>query len=58
MASHAEDLNTAEVSYAAINEAPKVYAICRIKEIVNRERRMAAIAVFKGIRSLILILLF
>lgn len=49
MAIHAEDLDTAEVSYAAINQAPKVYTICKMKEIVNRERRMAEMALFKGI---------
>lgn len=49
MALHAEDLNTAEVSYASINSAAKVHAICKIRDIKNRERKLAEIAVFKGI---------
>ncbi|XP_070538600.1 intraflagellar transport protein 80 homolog [Ptychodera flava] len=48
MASYAKELNTAEVAYAAIDEADKVEFIMHIKEIPSKEARKAEMALFCG----------
>ncbi|XP_013386357.1 intraflagellar transport protein 80 homolog isoform X2 [Lingula anatina] len=48
MAAYAKELNTAEVAYAAINEADKVQYILQIKEIPLKEARNAEMALFSG----------
>ncbi|XP_074657644.1 intraflagellar transport protein 80 homolog [Tubulanus polymorphus] len=48
MAAYNKDLNTAEIAYAAINEADKVQYIQHIKELPLREARNAAMALFTG----------
>lgn len=46
MASYGKELNTAEIAYAAIDEADKVQYINYIKEIPTKEGRNAAMALF------------
>ncbi|KAL7746502.1 hypothetical protein RI367_008152 [Sorochytrium milnesiophthora] len=41
------DLNTAEVAYAAIDEASKLQFICHVKELNNQEARNAELALFR-----------
>ncbi|BFZ00478.1 hypothetical protein BsWGS_03517 [Bradybaena similaris] len=48
MATYAKDLNTAEVAYAAIQEADKVQFIINIKEIPVKEARNAEMALLYG----------
>ena len=48
MAVHARHLDTAEVAYAAIQEADKVYYIQYIKELPLKEARAAEMAVMTG----------
>jgi intraflagellar transport protein 80 len=48
MATNAKDLTTAEVAYAAINEADKVSYIRFIKDIPLREVRAAEMALLAG----------
>ncbi|XP_071949361.1 intraflagellar transport protein 80 homolog [Antedon mediterranea] len=48
MAAYAKDLSTAEVAYAAIDEADKVQYILHIKEIPLKEARNAEMALFCG----------
>ncbi|XP_059177555.1 intraflagellar transport protein 80 homolog [Physella acuta] len=48
MATYAKDLNTAEISYAAIQEADKVQLIINIKEIPVKEARNAEMALLCG----------
>ncbi|XP_077987595.1 intraflagellar transport protein 80 homolog [Glandiceps talaboti] len=48
MAAYAKDLSTAEVAYAAIDEADKVEFIIHIKEIPSKEARKAEMALFTG----------
>lgn len=48
MASYAKELNTAEIAYAAIDEADKVEFIIHIKEIPSKEARNAEMALFCG----------
>ncbi len=48
MATHAKELETAEVAYAAINEADKVHYIQYIKELPSKEARNAEMAVLTG----------
>ncbi|KAK3862875.1 hypothetical protein Pcinc_031302 [Petrolisthes cinctipes] len=48
MATANRELNTAEVSYSAINEADKVQNIHHIKEIPVKEARMAEMALMAG----------
>jgi intraflagellar transport protein 80 len=47
MAVYGQDLNTAEVAYAAIDEAQKVQFICQIKGIPTSEGRAAELALLK-----------
>ncbi|XP_064639074.1 intraflagellar transport protein 80 homolog isoform X2 [Lineus longissimus] len=48
MAAYNKDLNTAEIAYAAINEADKVQYIMHIKEIPSKDARNAEMALFCG----------
>ena len=48
MAVHAKHLDTAEVAYAAIQEADKVYYIQYIKELPLKEARAAEMSVMTG----------
>jgi intraflagellar transport protein 80 len=48
MATHAKQLETAEVAYSAINEADKVHYIQYIKELPIKEARNAEMAVLTG----------
>lgn len=48
MATHAKQLETAEVAYAAINEADKVHYIQYIRELPSKEARNAEMAVLTG----------
>ncbi|XP_067950090.1 intraflagellar transport protein 80 homolog isoform X2 [Watersipora subatra] len=48
MSAYAKDLATAEVAYAAIDEADKVEYINSIKELPGKETRSAAMALFCG----------
>ncbi|XP_002738919.2 intraflagellar transport protein 80 homolog [Saccoglossus kowalevskii] len=48
MAAYAKELNTAEIAYAAIDEADKVEFIIHIKEIPSKEARSAEMALFCG----------
>ena len=48
MAVHAKHLETAEVAYAAIQEAEKVYYIQYIKELPLKEARAAEMSVMSG----------
>jgi intraflagellar transport protein 80 len=41
-----QDLNTAEVAYAMIQEPAKVQYICHIRDIANAECRAAELALF------------
>lgn len=47
IAVHGQDLNTAEVAYANIDEAAKVQYICRIREIPTPEGRSAQLALLR-----------
>ena len=48
MSVHAKHLDTAEVAYAAIQEADKVYYIQYIKELPLKEARAAEMSVMTG----------
>ena len=47
MAVNGQDLNTAEVAYAMIQEPAKVQYICRIRDIPSLDRRNAEMALFR-----------
>lgn len=47
MSVYCEDLNTAEVAYAALENTAQVLNICRIKEITNEDSQKAEISLFK-----------
>ncbi|KAJ3125808.1 Intraflagellar transport protein 80 [Nowakowskiella sp. JEL0407] len=47
MAIHGQDLNTAEVAYASIDEIQKVQYICYIRDIPSAERRAAEMALLR-----------
>lgn len=47
MAVNGNDLNTAEVAYAAVDEVQKVQYICHIKNIPSAEGRTAELALFR-----------
>ena len=47
MAVAGHDLNTAEVSYAAIDEAQKVQYICQTREVPSQEGRAAELALLR-----------
>lgn len=47
MAVYGQDLNTAEVAYAAIDEIHKVQFICTVKGIPSPEGRAAELALLK-----------
>lgn len=47
MAIHGQDLNTAEVAYASIDEVQKVHYVCYIKEIPSNEGRTAELALMR-----------
>ncbi|KAJ3086032.1 Intraflagellar transport protein 80 [Quaeritorhiza haematococci] len=47
MAINGQDLNTAEVAYAAIDEAAKVQYICHIRSIPTMEGRLAELALLR-----------
>eukprot|EP00795_Rhopilema_esculentum_P016998 gene16997-8502_t len=46
MSAYAKELSTAEIAYAAIEEADKVQYINHVKEIPSKEGRLAAMALF------------
>ncbi|XP_046852298.1 intraflagellar transport protein 80 homolog [Xenia sp. Carnegie-2017] len=48
MAAYGKELETAEIAYAAIDEADKVQYINHVKEIPSKEGRNAAMALFCG----------
>ncbi len=47
MAVFGEDLNTAEVAYAAIDEIHKVQFICNVKSVPSSEGRAAELALLR-----------
>jgi intraflagellar transport protein 80 len=47
MAVYGQDLNTAEVAYAAIDEIHKVQFICQVKAIPSSEGRAAELALLR-----------
>ncbi|KAI9202562.1 WD40-repeat-containing domain protein [Polychytrium aggregatum] len=47
MAVHAQELNTAEVAYASIDEAAKVQFVCYVKSIPTPEGRAAELALLR-----------
>ncbi len=48
MAAYAKELTTAEIAYAAIDEADKVQFLQTIRDLPSKEARNAEMAVFSG----------